>query len=72
MRTSKREFVLEGTTLVTDYDFRLARAHLRGNGWRGLAALAIVLIARAAIVGAIAISARPSCLWLVQLLQHLV
>jgi hypothetical protein len=58
--------------LVTDYDFRLARIHLRGNGWRGLAALALVLIARAAIVGTIAISARPSGLWLVQLLQHLV
>jgi hypothetical protein len=41
--------------VVTDYDFKLARAHLRGNGWRGLAALAIVLIARAAIVGAIAV-----------------
>ena len=58
--------------MVTDYDFELARAHLRGNGWRGLAALAIVLIARAAIVGVIALSARPGALWLVQLLEHLV
>ena len=58
--------------MVTDYDFKLARAHLRGNGWRGLAALAIVLIARAAIVGVIALSARPGALWLMQLLEHLV
>jgi hypothetical protein len=58
--------------LVTDYDFRLAKTHLRGNGWRGLAALAIVLIARAAIVGVIALAARSGGLWLVQLLEHLV
>jgi hypothetical protein len=58
--------------LVTDYDFRLAKTHLRGNGWRGLAALAIVLIARAAIVGVIALTARSGGLWLVQLLEHLV
>jgi hypothetical protein len=58
--------------LVTDYDFRLAKTHLRGNGWRGLVALAIVLIARAAIVGVIAISARSGGLGLVQLLEHLV
>jgi hypothetical protein len=58
--------------VVTDYDFRLAKAHFRGNGWRGLAALAIVLIARAAIVAAIAFSARPGAVWLVQLIDHLV
>jgi hypothetical protein len=58
--------------VVTDYDFRLAKARLRGNGWRGLAALAIVLIARAAIVGAIAFSARPTGVWLVQLIERLV
>jgi hypothetical protein len=58
--------------VIVDYDFRLAKAHLRGNGWRGLAALALVLIARAAIVGAIAISARTGGFWLVQLLEHLV
>jgi hypothetical protein len=58
--------------VVADYNFRLAKSHLQGNGWRGLAALALVLIARAVIVGAIAISARPGGLWLVQLLEHLV
>ncbi len=57
--------------MVTDYDFRLAKTHLRGNGWRGLAALAIVLIVRAAIVGVIALSARSGGVWLVQLLEHL-
>jgi hypothetical protein len=63
---------VEGTAVVTDYDFRLAKAHLRGNGWRGLAALAIVLIARAAIVGAIAFSARSGGVWLVQLIERFV
>jgi hypothetical protein len=58
--------------VVTDYDFRLAKAHFRGNGWRGLAALAIVLIARAAIVGAIVLSARSGGVWLVQLIERLV
>jgi hypothetical protein len=63
---------VEGTAVAADYNFRLAKSHLQGNGWRGLAALAIVLIARAAIVGAIALSARPGALWLGQLLEHLV
>jgi len=58
--------------VVTDYDFRLARTHLRGTGWRGLAALALVLIARMVIVGAITFSARAGAHWLVPLLEHLV
>jgi len=58
--------------VVTDYDFRLARTHLRGTGWRGLAALALVLIARTVIVGAITFSARAGAQWLVPLLEHLV
>jgi hypothetical protein len=62
----------EGTAVVTDYDFRLAKSHLRGNGRRGLAALAIVLIARTAIVGAIVLSARAGGVWLVQFIHHLV
>jgi hypothetical protein len=61
----------EGTAVVTDYDFRIAKAHLRGNGWRGLAALAIVLIVRAAIVGVIALSARSGGVWLAHLVEHL-
>jgi hypothetical protein len=58
--------------VVVDYDFRLGKSHLRGNGWRGLAALAIVLTVRAAIVGAIAFSARPGGVWLVEFIEHLV
>jgi hypothetical protein len=58
--------------VVIDYDFRLGKSHLRGNGWRGLAALAIVLTLRAAIVGAIAFSASPGGVWLARLIEHLV
>jgi hypothetical protein len=58
--------------VVIDYDFRLGKSHLRGAGWRGLAALAIVLTARAAIVGSIAVSAIPGGVWLLQLIAHLV
>jgi hypothetical protein len=57
--------------LVIDYDFRLAKAHLRGNGWRGLAALALVLIVRAAIVGVIALCARPEGVWLAHFIARL-
>jgi len=62
---------MEGAKVI-DYDFRIGKSHLRGTGSRGLAALAIVFTSRAALVGAIAVSARPAGIWLVQLLQHLV
>jgi hypothetical protein len=58
--------------VVIDYDFRLGKSHLRGKGWRGLAALAMVLTVRAAIVGTIAFSARPGGVWLFELIEHLV
>jgi hypothetical protein len=58
--------------LVNDYDFRLAKARFRGNGWRGLAALVIVLIVRAAIVVAIAFSAGSGGISLIKLIEHLV
>jgi hypothetical protein len=58
--------------VVVDYDFRLGKSHLRGNGWRGLAALAIVLTMRAAIVSAVAFLARLGSAWLIQLIEHLV
>jgi len=57
--------------MVIDYDFRLGKSHLRGNGRRGLAALGIVLTLRAAMVGTVAISARPAAAYLLQLLQRL-
>ena len=58
--------------MVMDYDFRLGRNHLRGNGWRGLAALALVLTLRAAIVGAIAFYAIPGGAWVIRLIERLV
>ena len=60
---------MEGTAVVTDYDFKLGRSHLRGAGWRGFAALVVVLILRVAILSAIVFSARPSGLWLAHLFQ---
>jgi hypothetical protein len=63
---------MEGAAVVIDYDFNIAKAHFRGNGWRGLAALAIVLIVRATIVGLIAFSADSGGTWLAHLLEHLV
>jgi hypothetical protein len=61
-----------GTALLNDYDFRLAQAHFRGNGWRGLAALVIALIVRGAIVAAIAFSAKSGGISLMQLIERLV
>jgi hypothetical protein len=58
--------------MVVDYDFRLGKNHLRGNGWRGLAALVIILALRATIIVAIVFSANPSSLLLVHLFQRLV
>jgi hypothetical protein len=59
------------TAVVTDYDFRLGKNHLRGKGWRGLSALVILLIFFAMVVWTLAISANPSGVWLVQLLNRL-
>lgn len=58
--------------MAADFDFKLAKAHFRGNGWQGLAALAIVLFARAAMFASVAVSASSGGIWLVQLLKHLV
>jgi hypothetical protein len=58
--------------VATDYDFKLGKSHLRGNGWRGLAALVLVLTLRAAIVGTVAVSARPGGVWLIQLIERLI
>ena len=63
---------MKGSAVVTDYDFRLGKSHLRGTGCRGLAAPAIVLTMRAATVGAIAFLARPGGVWLFQLIEHLI
>jgi hypothetical protein len=65
-----RDFAEEATAVVSDYDFRFGRNHLRGKGWRGLAALAIVLMLRAMMLAAVAVLAKLDGFWLVQLLQH--
>jgi hypothetical protein len=57
--------------VIIDYDFKLGGNRLRGSGWRGLAALGVVLALRAGIVGVITLSARPAGAVLVQLLQRL-
>jgi hypothetical protein len=62
---------MEGTAVVIDYDLRLGKNHLRGNGSRGLAALVVILSLRAAMVSAIALSAKSGAIWLVQLLWNL-
>ena len=58
--------------MVIDYDFKLGKSHLRGVGPRGLAALAMDLALRVALIGAIAVSARAGGFWLVQLAHQLV
>jgi len=37
--------------VLIDYDFRIGRSHFRGKGWRGLIALAMILIFFTATVG---------------------
>jgi hypothetical protein len=59
------------TAVVGDYDFRLGKSHLRGKGWRGLVALGFVMTPRAATIGVFAIAAKPSGVWLLQLLQQI-
>jgi hypothetical protein len=58
--------------MVLDFDFKLGRSHLRGNGWRGLIALGIVVVLRAATLAAIVISARPVSQGVVRLLGRLI
>ncbi len=59
------------TAVVGDYDFRLGKSHLRGKGWRGLVALGFVMTPRAATIGVLAVAAKPSGVWLLQLLQQI-
>ena len=59
------------TAVVGDYDFKLGKSHLRGKGWRGLVALGFVMTPRAATIGVFAIAAKPSGVWLLQLLQQI-
>jgi hypothetical protein len=59
------------TAVVGDYDFRFRKSHLRGKGWRGLVALGFVLTPRAAAIGVLAVAAKPSGVWLLQLLRQI-
>ena len=59
------------TAVVGDYDFRLGKSHLRGKGWRGLVALGFVMTPRSATIGVLAVAAKPTGFWLVQLLQRI-
>ena len=38
--------------MATDFDFKIGRGHYRGTGTRGLIALTIICVTRAATVGA--------------------
>ncbi len=49
-----------------DFDFKTKLGHYRGKGTRGLVALAIVHLPRAALFGAGAYAAAPTLQWLVQ------
>jgi hypothetical protein len=58
------------TAVVGDYDFRVGKSHLRGKGWRGLVALGFVMTPRAATIGVLAVAAKPTGVWLLQLLHQ--
>jgi hypothetical protein len=58
--------------MLTDYDFRLGKNHLRGKGRRGLIALAMKLTSSTATVGILAIPAKPAVFLGFELLKNLV
>jgi hypothetical protein len=60
-----------GGAMIVDYDFTLGKQRLRGVGWRGLAALGITLIIRAAVLAIIVISAKSASDWLPRLIEIL-
>jgi hypothetical protein len=63
--------MLVGAAVLIDYDFRIGRSHFRGKGWRGLIALAMVLIVFTATVGMLANSSKPAGLQGFELLNRL-
>jgi hypothetical protein len=60
-----------GGAMIVDYDFTLGKQRLRGVGWRGLVALGITLIIRAAMLSVIVISAKSASDWLPRLIEIL-
>lgn len=61
------DFVFRSNFAV-DFDFVIGKQRLRGNGLRGLVALALMLVFRASIIFAIALAAKPGMSWLSQIL----
>jgi hypothetical protein len=57
--------------MIVDYDFTLGKQRLRGVGWRGLVALGITLILRAAVLAVIVITAKNAGSWLPHLVERL-
>ena len=57
--------------MIADYDFTLRNLRLRGVGWRGLIALGITLIFRAAVLATIVIAAKNAGSWLPHLVERL-
>ena len=57
--------------MTVDFDFTLGKQRLRGVGWRGLVALGITLVFRAAVLAIIVISAKNASDWLPQLIERL-
>jgi hypothetical protein len=54
-----------------DFDFRIGRGHYRGRGTRGLVALALVQLPRAAFLGTGIALASPGLTWSVQAFRAL-
>ena len=57
--------------MIVDYDFMLGKQRFRGVGWRGLVALGITLMVRAAVLAIIIISAKNASSWMPQLIERL-
>ena len=57
--------------MIVDYDFMLGKQRFRGVGWRGLVALGITLMVRAAVLAIIIISAKNASGWMPKLIERL-
>jgi len=57
--------------MTADYDFTIRNLRLRGVGWRGLMALGITLIFRAAALAIIVLAAKNTGGWIPQLIERL-
>jgi hypothetical protein len=55
-----------------DFDFKIGRGHYRGRGSRGLIALVIIQLPRAALLGSGIAVATPNIVWSIQVLRTLI